>query len=69
MDIIVGSKIIGGHTVETQQADTINIKYCSGKTYDNASTMAERTKRIYLLSSRENNPIDRFCICFCMQNR
>ena len=42
MDIIVGCKITGGHTVKTQQADSIDIKDCSGNTYENASAMVEK---------------------------
>lgn len=53
MDIIVGCKITSDHTVKTQQANTIDIKDCSGNTYENASTMAEKIKGIFTVINRE----------------
>lgn len=53
MDIIVGCEIIDGHTFQTEQAHTIDIKDCSRKTYDGASTMASKIKGIFAVIERE----------------
>ena len=53
MDIIVRCEIIVGHTCETQEAHTINIKDCREKDYDGASTIASKTKGTFSVINRK----------------